>query len=184
MTNSKSPAPPAPVRFSKKTDGIDHINISPQGLTDLGVLLAHFTESRFTHDYLGPFTSMEGFWYYVKAAIPDDKLRNLHGKSAYMYGKTLPSIRRRHFQEIIMDGNYFKILQNEKLKELFINSTLPLTQYYNFGPNAVPINPKTMPWIVTDFEELRDIFKKGDEKEIVPYSEYLDVVTPRKVVKK
>src|SRR6185312_6055403 len=112
MTNDKSPAQSALARFTKASDGIDHINISPQGKTELGVLLAHFTEARFTHEYLGPFNCMEGYWYYVKTATPDDKLRSLVGKAAYQYGKGLPSIRRRCFQEIIMDGNYFKISQN------------------------------------------------------------------------
>lgn len=180
MTNSKSPAPTVMGRFNKTTDGVDHINISPQGKTRLGKLLAHFTESRFIHEYLGPFNCMEGYWYYVKSAVPDDRLRSLVGREAYEFGKTLPAVRRKHFQEIIMDGNYFKIDQNAELKELFTASTLPLTQYFNWGEHAIPINPKTAPWLVTDFEELRDMFKNNDEKEPVPYAEYQLVLAPRR----
>lgn len=180
MTNSRPRALDVAGRYSKDTDGIDHINISPQGKTELGVLLAHYTESHFVHEYLGPFDSMEGYWYYVKGEKPDDKLRSLSGKAAYLYGKELPSIRRQYFREIIMDGNYFKIDQNERLKELLMESSLPFTQYYNYGKHAVAINPKTMPWLVPDFETLRHMFQYDIERKVVTYEEYQKVITPRR----
>lgn len=184
MTTSRPRASDVAGRYSKATDGIDHINISPQGKTELGVLLAHYTESPFIHEYLGPFDSMEGYWYYVKGEKPDDKLRSLSGKQAYLYGKELPSIRRQFFREIIMDGNYFKIDQNERLKKLLVESELPLTQYYNYGKHSVAINPTTMPWLVPDFETLRHAFIYGVEREIVSYEDYQKILSPVRRVKK
>jgi hypothetical protein len=158
--------------FNKTTDGIDHINVGPKAQTELGLLLSHFTESRFTHPYLGPFNSMEGYWFYVKAKKTDDRLRSLSGKAAYQVGKGIEHIRRRYFRTIIMDGNYQKIKQNDRLRELLIESTLPITQYYTFGPNNIPINPQTFPWLVNDFETLRELFRVGKVLEMLPYEKY------------
>lgn len=184
MTNSRPRDVSVAGRYNKATDGIDHINISPQGRTELGVLLAHYTESHFVHEYLGPFDSMEGYWYYVKSAVPDDKLRSLSGKQAYLYGKELPAIRRQFFREIIKDGNYFKISQNDRLRELFAASELPLTQYYNYGAHSIAINPKTMPWLVPDFEQLREMFRYDVEHKITSYDDYQKVIVPKRVAKR
>jgi hypothetical protein len=179
MTNSNSSTHRTPARYEPARDGVDHINIGPSAATELGRLLAHFTESHFTHPYLGPFNCIEGYWYYVKSQTPDDRLRQLTGKAAYVYGKTLPHVRRRRFRDIIMDGNYQKILENDRLRSLLVESELPFTQYYLYGPHNLPINPKTAPWLVEDFEELRSCFKEDpDDYEIVTYEEYQEIVVP------
>jgi hypothetical protein len=161
--------------YTPATDGKDHINISHNATTELGILLAHFTESHFTHPYLGPFECIEGYWHYVRAATPDDRLRILTGKDAYTYGSALPHIKRRYFRDILMDGNFQKIKENARLRELLVESSLPFAQYYLFGPERIPINQKTAPWLLDDFEDLRDIFQKGDDSEfeITPYEKYL-----------
>ncbi len=171
----------APARYDVDTDGIDHINIDPRAKTELGRLLSHFTESPFTHPYLGKFNSMEGYWYYVKALVPDDYLRGLSERPAYLYGKALQQVRRRHFQDIIMDGNYQKIKENDHLRTLLIASTLPFSQYYQFGPNNITIHPPTAPWLVDEFEDLRDMFKKGEVLETVSYEMYQEVYTLKAV---
>lgn len=167
--------------YTPETDGVDHINISHNANTELGVLLAHFTESHFTHPYLGPFNCIEGFWHYIRAATPDDRLRILVGKDAYVHGSTLPHIKRRYFQDILMDGNFQKIKENARLRDLLVQSTLPFAQYYLFGPNRLPINQKTAPWLVDDFEELRSIFVDGEENEFVitPFEKYEIISAPR-----
>lgn len=182
MTTTSN-TPPALVRYTPEKDGVDHINIGPDARTELGRKLAHFTEARFIHEYLGHFDSMEGFWHFVKAATPDDRLRHMSGKAAYTYGRTLPAVRRQHFQAIIQDGNYSKIDQNPDIKALLIDSTLPFTQYYAWGPQNVLINPKTAPWLIRDFEELRDIFKDGEEMDLLPFEDYQKIIVPRRSTK-
>lgn len=163
MTNNVAPTEKlvANKPQSAETDGIDHINIDIHGKTELGVLLAHFTFSHFTHPILGGFDSMEGYWHYTRAAVPNDKLRKLSGAAAYALGKRLPHVQRKAFRRIIMDGNYQKILQNDHLRKLLVESELPFMQYFTWGPEAVPINPPTAPWLVPDMEKLRKLFKKG-----------------------
>lgn len=158
--------------FTPATDGVDHINISVDGKTELGVLLTHFAESHFTHPFLGPFNCMEGFWHYVRAESPDDKLRQLVGKAAYQHGKQFKTVRRPAFHKIILDGNYQKILENDRLRKLLVESDLPFTQYYIFGPEQLPINPPTAPWLVPDFEKLRQIFKSGETIQRLSFEEY------------
>jgi hypothetical protein len=157
---------------SATTDGVDHINIGNDAKTELGQLLAHFTESHFTHPYLGSFNCMEGYWHYVRAEHPDDKLRLLVGRAAYLYGKKFKTIRRTAFREIIMDGNYQKIVENDRLRELLVKSTLPFMQYFAYGPEGLLINPPTAPWLVPDFERLRELFKSGEPFKFVPYESY------------
>lgn len=162
----------SPVRYLPKMDGVDHININHDGKTELGRMLSHFYESPFVHPYLGPFDSMEGFWQYVKAEAPNDRLRTLVGQAAFALGKTLTSVRRQHFRDIIMDGNFAKIDQNSNIKAALVASELPITQYYTYGPQKIPINPKTAPWLIPDFEELRRIFKTARELKPLSFENY------------
>lgn len=178
-----SNTPSTPVRYLPEMDGVDHINIKQDGKTELGRMLAHFYESHFEHPYLGPFDCMEGFWQYIRAAEPNDKLRTLVGLAAFSFGKNLTLVRRKHFRDIIMDGNFAKIVQNTDIKEALTASTLPITQYYTYGPHKVVIIPKTAPWLVPDFEELRDIIRKNDTLTPVPFDEYNLILSPSSSVK-
>lgn len=140
-------------------DGQDHINIWAQGDTELGRLLAHFTFSPFVHPYFGPFNSMEGFWHYIKTEEKDDALRRLHGLEAKKYGKRLTEIRVDNFPEIIKVGNYHKIDQNPRLRELFVASTLPFESYYRHGPGGVVIRPESGEWLAEQFDQLRTMMQ-------------------------
>jgi hypothetical protein len=160
---------------SKKTpetpkDGVDHINIWAKGETELGRLLAHFTRSHFVHPYFGPFNSMEGFWYYIKSEEQDDELRRLSGLEAKNYGRQMTDRWIENFFDIIIAANYHKIDQNDKLRELFVSSTLPFDMYYLHGPDCVLIRPSGYGWLVEGFEKLRKLMKAGQAIEEPDYS--------------
>jgi len=144
-----------------KQDGHTHINVYSRGLTDLGRMLAHFTFSPFVHPYYGPFNSMEGFWYYIKARKPEDALRTLHGWEAKELGKKLEHIRRPNFKELIVEANYHKVVQNPRLLAAMKNSVLPFDHYYLYGPGKILIRPNGFEWLVEGFEQIRTMVKLG-----------------------
>lgn len=146
-----------------KLDGKTHINVYSRGNTELGRLLAHFTFSPFVHPYYGPFNSMEGFWYYIKARKPDDTLRTLAGHDAKEYGKNLEHIRRPNFKELIVEANFHKVNQNERLRDLMKRSMLPFDHYYIFGPGKILVRPKGFEWLVQGFEDIRAMIKAGTQ---------------------
>ena len=62
-----------------KKDGQDHINISQNAVTDLGLSLNPEIAIDFEHPVFGKFNSLTGFWYFLKSKERDDS----HGKSWY-----------------------------------------------------------------------------------------------------
>lgn len=143
-------------------DGVTHINVHPEGKTDLGKKQAHYTHAPFTHPFLGSFRSMEGFWYYMRSRenlVPaekrDDKLRYLVGFAAKQYGSTRPVIRYDDFKEDILAANYQKIIQNKKILDAVIKSTLPFTQYYVLKDSGMVVKPQDWDWLCEGLENIR-----------------------------
>jgi len=146
--------------YMPENDGIDHINIWVRGKTELGRMLAHFYESPFEHPFYGSFNSMEGFWHFIRNKEHDDRLRSLSGMAAKNLGKEQNCCRIENFTEIINAANYYKIEQNARLKEMFVESTLPFTMYYLFTPKGDAeghsdqvITNASHNWIVKGFED-------------------------------
>jgi hypothetical protein len=136
-------------------DGVTHININRLSTSELGAALAHFTYAPFRHPYFGPFNSMEGFWYFIKALRPSDELRVLSGHRAKEFGKALPAGRRANFKQIIVEANYYKVVQNDNIKALMMESELPFDHYYLYGEGPILIRPTGFEWLVEGFEEIR-----------------------------
>lgn len=150
--------------YSPADDGKTHINIHSCAKTELGRLLSHFAHLPFTHQYLGPFYSMEGFWYFARAGFNEkvaNRMRYLSGFRAKQVGRMLPNVFYTNFEEDILAANYQKIIQNEKLYKLFVESDLPLDHYYTFGPGDVVVTPKSGGWLTEGFEDIRNAMKEG-----------------------
>ncbi len=161
--NAKASSTPA-----RKEDGISHINIYLLGKTPLGQMLAHFFRAPFKHPDLGPFDSLEGYWHWVKSKDRPDKLRYLSGFSAKRTGAETEKLSNvPDFQELILEGNYCKITQNEEILKLFAESTLPFEHYYMWkqedpeSEDNYPIRPRSMDWLIPQFELLRDMIRNG-----------------------
>lgn len=157
-------------------DGVDYINIYSRGKTRLGRNLSHFARTPFIHPYFGPFESMEGFWFYMKTGKIHDQLRYLYGNRAKQYGKNLATKYDVDFKEDILAGNYQKIIQNDGLRQAFINSELPLTHYYLFEQQvdafmdvgvrkSIVIFPKNSDWLIDGLEEIRIAMKQDQVPE-------------------
>lgn len=161
--------------FLPESDGVNHINIYSQGKTELGKLLSHFSHTPFVHPYFGPFNSMEGFWYYLKAEVKDEKLRQLYGAEAKFYGKKIPSVRIKHFNLLIIDANFHKVNQNPKIANLMVQSNLPFDHYYvdnrvNIGQK---IKLKGFEWLIEGFEKIREDLKTGNIQHPLDYDSLL-----------
>lgn len=152
------------LKYTHENDGVDHINIFSKGKTELGRMLSHFYLAPFIHSYFGPFQSMEGLWYYVRAEQPDDKLRMLHGHEAKFYGKELKSKFLSNFHTIVIDANYQKIVQNDDIKKLMIESTLPFDHYYIFGNDKSykQVKLAQFEWLIDGFESIRTKLKNNE----------------------
>lgn len=157
--------------YKPADDGVTHINIYADGLTRLGVLLSHFAHTPFIHPYFGPFASMEGFWYYLKAEKKDERLRQLYGPEAKFYGKKLPSIFVKYFEELIVDANFHKVIQNNEITTLMLQSNLPFEHYYLTNKNGFEKQVKIegFEWLVDGFEEIRRHLKTGSPHKELDY---------------
>ena len=165
--------------FRIEDDGITHINVWIKGKTELGRMLAHFYESPFTHPFFGPFVSMEGFWHYIQSEEQPDILRSLSGIAAKKKGKTLTWKYVDNFHDIINGGNFYKVEQNETIRKLFLESTLPFDYYYLFTPKGdaaglspTIVRPTGYDWLITGFEEIRNMMKNGERPSNKAYSQF------------
>lgn len=162
-----TPSKVAPDVIDPHEDGVTYINIYSRGMTPLGRKLSHFPRTPFTHPVFGPFASMEGFWYYMRAQTHlqpagfGDQLRTLVGRDAKFYGRTLPSGWYDDFQEDILAANWQKIIQNPEIADMLVESSLPFKHFYIFGPKRLVIIPPRFEWLMDGFDEIRTALKEG-----------------------
>lgn len=145
-------------------DGVTHINIYSRGMTRLGIMLSHFHHAPFTHPYFGPFYSMEGLWYFARNGFDEKsagRLRYLSGYRAKKVGKEFPMMKYDEFSQDIVAANYQKIIQNEEIRKLMIESDLPFDHYYTFGVLGQVITPRESDWLIEGFEDIRTALKEG-----------------------
>lgn len=150
--------------FDERTpdkDGVNHINIYFKSTTRLGHLLSHFAHTPFIHPFFGDFSSVEGFWYYIRSEPRQEKLRSQWGASAKILGKSCAFTYVPHFPKIILDINYHKCIQTAEIKELLIESTLPFDHYYTYGRIGALKQERieTLDWIRAGFEDIRTCIK-------------------------
>lgn len=155
------------------TDGITHINIWTSGKTELGRALANFTYSQFDVPGLGPFNSMEGYWWFIKTSSKTDeetksrnKLRALSGRNAKDTGRNGKLLKIRGFKDLIAWGMYQKIVQNEKLKKLLIESTLPFEMYWLKEDSVVEVYPSGWEWQTEVVDKIRNLLKNNQTMEM------------------
>jgi hypothetical protein len=170
MAKLNTPPLPPPI---KEDDGITHINIDQGAKEELGRMLSHFyDDAPFIHPHFGPFNSMEGFWHYIKTLEVDDRLRTLPGADAHALGKSLTTCLVRNFYAYINEANFYKIEQNEQLKKLMMESTLPFDYYYLFGAAKLPIRPRSALPLIEGFTEIRNMLKENRRPPTIDYTQF------------
>lgn len=156
-------------------DGIDHINIYSNGQSELGRELSLETRCKFKHPILGPFTSMTGYWTFVKSYSHSDAYRNKPAKSCLFLSKKQNDVKKQviNFTSIILEGMYYRIISDEKLVQDVKESTLPFDMYYvkkvdQAQPSTnkiityeIKISHRYTKWMVAGLTEIRDALKQN-----------------------
>jgi hypothetical protein len=152
------------VKIYKPTnDGVDHINIYSRGKTELGKLLSNFAFSIFEHPHHGKFTSVEGYWYYLKTGcLYYQELSGLYGFKAKAVGKKLEVVGHPDFDFQIELALWCKVMQNPYIKERLRESTLPFAHYYYYGNASNPaIRRVKNEQLQIVYEKIRKYLNKG-----------------------
>lgn len=159
-------------------DGVTHINIDAYAKTELGRMLVHKFSARFEHPTFGRFKSVEGFWGFIRDGARDDRWRYVSGMTAKRETRNLGSRYVANFHQIIMEANFFKVSQNEAIKELMMASTLPFEHYYIYRSEemtpdnpGVPTRPQIASWLTRGFEDIRKMLLNGTRPEKPDYSD-------------
>lgn len=161
-----------PMAAPKGADGVNHINISDDSVTDLGCCLAHSTLLPLNHKKFGRFSNIEAFWHYIRSEEHDDRIRNMSGKALKDFAQMLHTRRVVNFVAIILDANWQKVNQYPDLKEAIKVSTLPFECYTHFKrQDGVKIRPTFSYWLIPGFEEIRKALQENRQPD---FSEFLD----------
>lgn len=156
-------------------DGVDHINIYSHGQSPLGRELSLETKCKFKHPILGPFTSMTGYWTFVKSYSHSDAYRNKPAKSCLFLSKKQGDIKKQviNFTSIILEGMFYRIVSDNKLVEEIKESTLPFDMYYvkkvdQTQPKTnkvityeIKISHRYTKWMVAGLTEIRNALNEG-----------------------
>lgn len=149
-----------------KGDGVDHINVWEDGVTDMGRMLSHRHEASFNHSHFGRFKTVEGFDNYIQSVEKDDRLRYMSGPPLSHLAKQLTHVPILYFRAILVDTYYQRIKQDKKLSDLFINSTLPFDLYYIVKRTGVKVRPARALWFAEGLEEIRRAMQEGGEPDL------------------
>lgn len=152
-----------------KKDGEDHINISQNAATDLGLSLNPEIAIDFTHPVFGKFNSLTGFWYYIKSQERDNKCRKLIGKALRIFTDSLTLNEVKNFRAIILEAMWFKINEHEAIKEEVINSTLPFDCYFIDIHTKTRRRPKFFSWFLHGMNDIRTALKAGETPDFTKY---------------
>lgn len=155
---------PQPINSHEREDGVDHINASDDGLTELGLLLDINAHTPFLHPELGRFASLGGLWLYVRSVQKEDTLRYIRGKNCRSAAKKLQVVNVTGFKTIIAYATWFKIASNQKLVNLMVDSKLPFANYFYFGELRIRRQTSESVWYVNILEEVRRTLKLRNEQ--------------------
>jgi hypothetical protein len=168
-------------QYKKEIDGVGHINICNKGKTEIGRLLSLENEQKFVHPILGPFKSLTNYWAYLKSKSHNSALRYMRPEICMSTLKNNKDIKDNveNFKALIVRGCYYKIISNNQLKEMVIESTLPFQMYYtkvekemNNGKEIkyeVKVPHKYSYWLINGYEEIRSALKENREPDITPF---------------
>lgn len=148
---------------SLPVDGVDHINTSYCGVTELGQALDINARIPFMHPDLGPFESVGGLWYFLGAVEQDDAFRHLYGKECRARGKGLSMREVVGFKTIIAEATWIKIISNVKLAEAVRDCDLRYRCYYVQGELGVPVRSENEDWYTEVLHQIRVALRLKEE---------------------
>lgn len=125
-------------RLNYLVEGVDHINIGENSVTDLGKMLSLDANIGFDHPIFGKFKTLRGYWYYISCGQnKEDRFRYLTGVQLFdLYKRTANQLRNKNqsfyiknFKAIILEGCYLKMIQNQQLHDLVFDNIIDIDCY-------------------------------------------------------
>jgi hypothetical protein len=135
-------------------DGVDHINIWENGLTDIGKALSPEVNMPFVHPVYGPFKSMIGFSYWVRSEFKDERMRNLYGKKAFIIGEKLNLVHVPNYRVLYMQALYALVTSYPGLVESLFTLEQPIDSYYLYGDLNTRIRTWNANWLIPGITEI------------------------------
>lgn len=182
-------------------DGIDHINVYSKSQSLLGRDLSNFASKPIQIPRYGLFTSIEGFWYWLRCYLvgytwtteQKERLKSLRGLAGYKakkVGKELLAVLVADdwadfpedvFRETIIEAIRIKITSYTYLQRGLLNTSVPLTHYYYYGePDNAKVVDAGHGWVIEGIESIRrDLFIS--ESGCFIYLLYKDIDPPSEI---
>lgn len=149
-----------------KKEGEDHINISKNSETKLGRLLSLDNVRHWEHSLLGPFRSLNSLWFFLKAVHKSDEIRTITGFDLKNF------VNRRcggqvgripHFQAVILESAYQRVLYCPDIAAAILESDLPFDCYRVVPASGVCVRFEHSTWLTRGYEEIREALKENRE---------------------
>lgn len=140
-------------------DGVDHINVSQMGKTELGKFLDINAKAPFNHPELSQFQSVGGLWFYVKTEAHPESFRYIWGDRCRKMGKEYKTIDVDGFKLIIADATWIKIISNPHMTEEMLLSELPFKNYFYYGALRIKKTTPESAWYCKVLETIRNTLK-------------------------
>lgn len=154
---------------SWKGDGVDHINIDYYGETKLGVLLDFSNNMWFKHSIFEDFSTISGFWAYIRSEERHDDLRRLVGRKLQELSQEMTNRKVKHIRAMVMDAAYQRIKNNQDLMKMFFENELPFDMY-RVTKTAVKIRPNHHDWVVDGYMEIQRAIQSNSEPNFTKYN--------------
>lgn len=146
-----------------KGDGVDHINIDFMGETDLGKVLEFGSRPGFNHHIFMNFSTIQGFWWYLRSIERPDDMRTLVGwELRKLSMKSKGSRPIKHLRAIIMDAAYQRVTSNPRIAALMYKNELPFDSY-QIAKTGVRIRPSHHSWMVEGYTEIARALQTGTQ---------------------
>lgn len=144
-------------------DGIDHINVAMNAATQIGKWLNGRNSHLFHHPILGQFRSIENLSLFIRSESHADsirmmenftKIRDLIFRSGGLR-KTTPNYRA-----VMVHSIYVRVLQNESLMKLLLESTLPFDSYSINNETMLRQRFEPSAFLCAGYTEIRNALKE------------------------
>lgn len=148
-------------------DGVDHINVSPIGLTDLGRTLHPNALLGFTHDVFGQFASISCFWDFIETGAKDDRIRSMVTVERIMYLKRHKKYKVEFLMFFVLDAMWQRIKTYARLSDSIKSSDLPFDVYYLNGEFNYPVRRPGSTWMIRGYEDIRNALQNDTQPDFV-----------------
>lgn len=140
-------------------DGVDHINLSMQGATELGAALSFGFDLPFESEKFGAFPSVEAFYAWLVAETNQDDFRTARGHSIrYKLANYGITANVKNVAYLMAIATWEKITQNEKLLKAFYECDLEFESYYvrRTAVSSLRVRTDDACWFIPVMEMIHD----------------------------